>query len=221
MSNTQKNIIHVQERIEMGKKASKLRKSGQTLANVFGEGEPSLAVSISKSHLLRFLKTVGESTLIYLSLEDKKKEIPVLIEEIQHNSLTGEPIHISFKRVNLKEKVQAEVPVEMIGEVVIPGANVFLIKDMLEVEALPADLPENITLDISGLTEVGQSLHLSDAKYDRDKVTVILTEEELEEPLVIVQEVKEEVEEAPVEEVVEGATPTEESPAGESSEAVE
>lgn len=206
MSNTQKHVLHVQDRIEMGKKASKMRKSGQIPANIFGEGSPSLAVSMSKSSAIKFLNTAGESGLVYLSLESQKKEIPVLIEEIQHNGLTGDPLHISFKRVNLKEKVQAEVPVEIIGEVNIPDANIILTQDTLEVEALPADLPEKITVDISGLTEVGQSLHLADAQYDREKVMVILTEEELEAPLVIVQEVKEEVEVAP-EETTEGETP--------------
>jgi hypothetical protein len=50
--------------------------------------------------------------------------------------------------------VQSEVPVEMMGEVSIPGANVILVKDVLEVEALPTDLPEQITIDISGILKL-------------------------------------------------------------------
>jgi large subunit ribosomal protein L25 len=126
-----------------------------------------------------------------------------LIEEIQYNAVNEEPLHISFKRVNLKEKVVQEVPVEMIGEADIPGATILLTKDVLEVEALPADLPESIVLDISVLKEVDQTLHLSDAQYDRSKVTVLLSEEELESPLVLVQKHAEEVVEEETTEVTE------------------
>lgn len=198
MSASQKHLLHVSNRIVMGQKVSQLRKTGQTIANIFGEETPSQAISLNRSVVLKYLKAEGDSGLVYLVAEDKI-ETPVLIEEIQYDAVTSEPLHISFKRVNLKEKVQSEVPVELIGEVSIPGANVILVKDVLEVEALPTDLPEQISIDISGLTEIGQSLNLSNAIYDRDKVTVLLSEESLDEPLVIVQEVKEEVEEVPVE----------------------
>lgn len=198
MSASQKHLLHVSNRIEMGRKASQLRKTGQTVANIFGEDAPSQAISLNRGNVLKYLKAEGDSGLVYLVAEDKS-ETPVLIEEIQYDAVSSEPLHISFKRVNLKEKVQSEVPVEMIGEVSIPGANIILVKDVLEVEALPTDLPEQISIDISGLSEIGQSLNLSNAVYDRDKVTVLLSEESIDEPLVIVQEVKEEVEEVPVE----------------------
>lgn len=201
MTNSQKHSLHTFQRSVVGKNVSKLRKRGQVPANIFGEEQSSKGVSINKSDLLRHLKAEGDSGLVYLTMEgDSAEEVPALIEEIQYNPVNEEPLHISFKRVNLKEKVQQEVPVEMIGEANIPGATIFLTRDVLEVEALPADLPESIILDISGLTEIDQSLRLSDAQFDREKVTVLLSEEELESPLVIVQELREEVEEAPAEE---------------------
>lgn len=196
--------MHVSVRTNVGKSVSKIRKEGLVPGNIFGEEMTSESISIGKSDLIRFLKSEGDSGLIYLIVgEDSKKEVPTLIEEIQYNSVNEEPLHISFKRVNLKEKVVQEVPVEMIGEADIPGATILLTKDVLEVEALPADLPESIILDISVLKEVDQTLHLKDAQYDREKVTVILSEEELESPLVLVQKHAEEVvEETP--EVAEG-----------------
>lgn len=202
MSASQKHQLHVSERNVRDQKASKLRRDGKTIANIYGEEKDSQAITIDRGEALRYLKSEGDSALVYLVAEDKK-ETPVLIEEIQYDPVTEEPIHIAFKRVNLKEKVTAEVPVEMTGEADIPSATVFLVKDMLEVEALPTDLPEAIVLDISGLEEIDQTLTLSDAQYDREKVTVLLSEEEQSEPLVIVQEIKEEVEEAP-EEAAEG-----------------
>lgn len=222
MTNSQKHSLHTSDRKVMGKTVSKLRKMGQVPGNIFGEEQASKSVSLNKSDLVRHLKSEGDSGLIYLVVEgDSKEEIPALIDEVQYNPVNEEPLHISFKRVNLKEKVQQEVPVEIVGEANIPGANIFLTRDVLEVEALPADLPESITVDISGLTEIGQSLHLSDAQYDRNKVKVLISEEEQESPLVLVQEVKEEVEEAPAEPAegeaapAEGAAPAAEAPAAE------
>jgi large subunit ribosomal protein L25 len=195
----------------MGKSVSNIRKVGQVPVNIFGQKMSSISASAGKSDLDRFLKSEGDSGLVYLILGDEKKEeIPTLIDEIQRKPVNEEVLHISFKRVDLKEKVQQEVAVEMIGEVNIPGATVLLTRDVLEVEALPAELPEKIIFDISGLTAVGQSLHLVDAQFDREKVKILLSEEELASPFVIVQEVKEEVvEEVLVEAAVEGATPGE------------
>jgi large subunit ribosomal protein L25 len=205
MPDKQKNQLHVSKRTIVGKRVSQVRLAGDIPANVFGEDHASQALSMRKKDTVRYLQAEGESGLLYLVDEDKK-ETPVLIDEIQTDPVSSQPIHISFKRVNLKEKVQSEVPVEMVGEADIPNATIFLVKDMLEVEALPTDLPESIVLDISGLTEIGQALHLADAKYDRAAVQVLLTEEELEEPLVIVQELKEEVEEVPADEAEGEAT---------------
>lgn len=215
MTKTQKNIIHVMMRDVMGKKVSKIRREGLVPGNIYGEEQESIMITLGKSDLVRFLKAEGDSGLIYLVLGEEKKETPALIEEIQYDTVLGDPLHISFKRVNLKEKVTQEVPVEMTGEVDIPGATVFLTRDVVEVEALPADLPESILLDISSLKEVGESLFLKDAQYDRDTVEVLLSEEELESPLVIVQAHVEEVEETPEDASEEGAEGESETPEAE------
>ena len=160
-------------------------------------------ISLEKKALIKMLGQVGETPLFYLKTE-KDEELPVLIDELQAHSLSGEPNHISFKRVNLLEKVSSEIPVELVGENSVSGAVVVLTQDSIEVEALPADLPEKFEVDISKLTEVGQSLSYLDLSFDKDKVKLLIEEEKLEEPVVLLQEVKEEVIEEPVVEVEEG-----------------
>jgi len=205
MTSSQKHRLHVSERQELGKKVSQLRKIGLIPANIFGGAEKPQAVSLKKTDINRFIATVGESTLVYLTFEGSQKEVPALIDELQIDPVTSELKHVALKRVRLDEKVRAEVPLELIGEALVRGGNILLVKDMLEVEALPADLPEKITLDITKLTEVGQTMTLADANFDSRKVIVLLSQEELTEPLVIVQEQKEEeVEEAPVQTEEEG-----------------
>jgi large subunit ribosomal protein L25 len=200
MTKSQKTVLHVAERQLTGKKVKQLRQKGLIPANVYGLGEGSEQIEVSAQIFSKLLREQGDTSLIYLQV-GTDKEVPTLIGEVQYDTMTDSPTHVTFKRVNLKVKVTAEIAVEMTGEFEVPNANATLTRNVLEVEALPADLPEVFEVDISGLTEVGQTIQVTDLNYDREKVTILLSEEELESPLVIVQEVKEEVEEAPAESV--------------------
>ncbi len=203
MTKSKNTILHVRPREAVGKNNNSMRKGGYIPANIYGLGQDSVAIELETAPIKKLLIEQGDNVLIYLQV-GADKQVPSLMTEIQYNNLTGVPIHISFKRVDLKQKVTVEIPVELVGEVDISDATVILTRNILEIEALPGDLPEKFEIDISGLTEVGQALHLSDIKYDKSKITVLLSEEEMEAPIVLVQEVKEIVEEEPT---------TEETPA--------
>ncbi len=196
MTKSQKTVLHVSPRVLSGKKSKQLRQKGLIPGNVYGLNEDSEQIELNVSNFNRIIAEQGDTTLLYLQV-GSDKEVPTLISEIQYDPIMGNPTHVAFKRVNLKVKVTAEIPVETVGTAEIAGATIVLTRNILEVEALPADLPEVFEVDISNLTEIGQTLHLSDVSYDREKVKVLLSEEELEAPIVLVQEVKEEVAEAP------------------------
>ncbi|HQM16188.1 MAG TPA: 50S ribosomal protein L25 [Candidatus Woesebacteria bacterium] len=183
------------------------------VANIYGPKIDSIPVQMDYKEFDNLYNQVGESTVAYLKLD--KKEYPVLIDEVQRNPVTDLPLHVVFRMVDLKEKITAAIPVEVIGEIDIPEAVLVVVKDEIEVEALPTDLPEKFELSVSGLTEIGQSLTLADLSYDRSKVTLVLDEDEEETaPVVLIQEVKEEVEEVePVETEIIGKAETEEAPA--------
>jgi large subunit ribosomal protein L25 len=86
-----------------------------------------------------------------------------------------------------------------------------MLHDVVEVEALPQDLPEKFEIDATQLTEVGQMVSYKDLQFDRSKVTLMIDEEQMDEPVVMVQEVKEEVEPEAAEgdAAAEGAAPAE------------
>lgn len=193
-------------------KLGALRAEGKLPANLFGLRQDSKAILLDSKVFSKHLAQEGDSALIYIEVDGS--EVPVLIDEVQKNPLTGDLLHVALKRVNLKEKIVSAVPVEMINDQEIKEAIVLLTLQEVEVEAYPADLPEAIVIDASTLTEVGQELRWDDiTSFDRSKVKIMLTEEELAQPVVLVQEVKEEVE--PESEVAEGeagaegAAPTE------------
>ncbi|HEX9817904.1 MAG TPA: 50S ribosomal protein L25 [Patescibacteria group bacterium] len=184
------------------KKPHQLRREGVVPANIFGGGQ-SQAIQIQATNFAKLYEQVGETGLVYLEIVGDKNQHPVLVEEVQTDPVSGELLHVSLKQVNLTEKIEAQVPVETIGEFDVTGGVLMVVKDEIQVEALPADLPEKFEIDISLLTEVGQMITYANLQYDKNKVSLILGEEGEEEPIILVQEQREEEpEEEP--EVIEG-----------------
>jgi large subunit ribosomal protein L25 len=207
---SEKIVFHVSTRDKVGtSNVSKIRKEGRVPGNIYGLKEDSRAIVVDYQGLRKLYDDQGDTGLIYLQVDENKKHVPVLISEMEISRLGNKIIHVSFKRVSLNVKIEAEVSVELIGETKIDQAIVSLIKDTVLVEAFPADLPEKFEIDVSVLTEVGQTITAADLEYDKSKVELILGEDEeaADVLMVNVQAVKEEVEveEAPEVEGEDGA----------------
>lgn len=181
-------------------RVKKLRKQGFLPANVYGLGKDSISITINATSFENLHDQVGDTGLVYLQVGETEKQLPVLIDEIQIDPISDHVLHVAFKQVDLKDKIKAEVPVEIVGEFDVAEAVLVTVKDSIEVEALPTDFPEKFEVDVSSLTEIGQSILLSDLEYDSKKIELTLGEEGFESPIVLVQELKEEVEEEVVEE---------------------
>ncbi len=167
--------------------------------NVYGLSEKSIAIIADYRGVKKLYDSQGDTGLIYLQIDDEKKQLPVLIDEVAYTKIGESILHISFKRVSLSVKIEAEIPVVMTGETKIDGAIVSLVKDFVLIEALPTDLLESFEVDISVLKEVGQSITLEDLNFDKSKISLVLNEGETPSDvmLVNVQELKEEVTEEP------------------------
>ena len=195
-SSAEKILFHVFSRSETGTvSAKKLRKQGKVIGNVYGLSMASEGVYMDKNAIKKLYASHGDTGLIYLQIGDSKKQVPVLIAEYETDPFGNEILHVAFRRVDLSDPIKADVSVYLIGEADIPEAVVSLVKDFITVEALPADLPDRFEIDISELSEVGQSISLADIKLDSSKVTLILDEDEKPEDitLVIVQAIAGEV----------------------------
>jgi large subunit ribosomal protein L25 len=198
INSSDKILFHVFSRDVSGTASSrKLRNQGKVVGNVFGLGTDSIGIFMDKQAIKKLYASHGDTGLIYLEVDDSKKQVPVLISEYETDPFGNEILHVAFRRVNLTDPIQAEISVYMVGEADIPESVVSLVKDSVEVEALPADLPDKFEIDISTLTEIGQTVSLADLVYDKSKVKLVLDEDE--DPsqilLVIVQEIAGEVEE--------------------------
>lgn len=206
-----KITLKADKRELQGRKVRRLRNDGLVPANLYGKGIESVSIQINEKILKGVINEAGETHII--DLEVGGKGHPVLVSNVQIHPLTGETLHVDFRQVNLKEKIEAAVPVELIGESPAEkaGNTVVIMIDEIEVEALPADLPEKFEIDATTLTEVDQVIYVKDLKVDTTKVQVITDAE----AIVIKVEApqKEEVIEAPVVETPEGETPAGEKPA--------
>ena len=146
-------------RTQVGKTVKILRKQGILPATIYGKDMKSLSVSFPTDAFLSLYKEVGVTGLIDMTVDGKI--YPVLVHSLQVHAVTDAPIHVEFHKVNLKEKIHAKVAVEHTGEspAIAQKLGVLLIiHDAIEVEALPTDLPEKLSVDISTLAEVGQDI---------------------------------------------------------------
>ena len=194
-----------------GRKVKKLRHQGLIPANVFGRGIKSQSISLNQKDFVSVYKQAGETSLIYLEIEGEKCPQPTLVANIEIHPLTQDLLHVDFHQVNLKEKVSASIPVEIVNEApaVKEGHTLTLLMDEVEVQALPTDLPDEIVVDVSGLVQAGDMVTVKQLSLDRSIVEIMVDEDE---PVVIIQEATQESDESEpeTEEVDESKSETEE-----------
>lgn len=156
-----KITLKSQKRELFGRKVNRLRKQGLIPANVFGNKINSYAVSVDNKEFTEVFKKSGETQIIDL---DGKS---VLVSNLQLDPVSGDIIHIDFRQVSLTEKIEAKIPVEVEGESPAEKQNLGTVVQQIheiEVEALPSDLPEKVTVDASALTEVDQAIFVKDLR---------------------------------------------------------
>lgn len=162
-----KVTLEVEKRKILGRKVKKLRREGFLPATIYGKKVDSVSVQVPLKEFEIVQHQVGETGVVDLALKGEEKSRPVLIKNIQVNSVTGQPIHADFHQVDLSEKITAAVPIVIIGEApAVKDKKGLLLTTLneVEVEALPTDLPENIEVDASGLSEVDQEVKVADLK---------------------------------------------------------
>ncbi|MEK7635976.1 MAG: 50S ribosomal protein L25 [Patescibacteria group bacterium] len=193
--------LTAQKREIFGKKASVLRKQGFVPAELYGHGLDNMHLMVPAKDFSKVFKEAGESTLIKLKINppDGGNEFNVLVHDFQKNHLTDEFSHIDFYSVRMDEKITTSVPLEFIGEApAVKEMGGILVKAMheVEIEALPADLPHHINVDISSIKEIGGSIFIKDLNFGKgvkilvEPETVVATVTELAKEEEIKPEVK-------------------------------
>ncbi len=190
-----------------GKKVATLRRAGQLPAVVYGHGTESEPVTVDAHAFDLLRRHVGASTLVDLAVDGKKTR-PVIVHAIQVDVLTRRPIHLDLFAVRMTEELTVEV--QLVGVGVAPatesGGTLVHPVQSVKVRALPDNLPEKLTYDLSVLTDYDATVTVADIVVPKD-VTIQADATE-----VIARVLAPRVEEVAVE-GVEGAEGAEEAPA--------
>jgi len=146
---------------EGSRTARRLRRSGEVPGVIYGgDGEPS-HFSVD-ARILR--NTLARSGAILDISVDGGKSSPVLVKDLQRHPVRGEIMHVDFIRVNMNETIQTTVVLELVGGDDAPGVAEGGVLSQetreLNIEALPGDIPDAISHDVSGM-QLNETLTLS------------------------------------------------------------
>jgi large subunit ribosomal protein L25 len=159
-------VIKANSRDIYGKKLASNRKNGQVPGVVYGNQKENQSVFVDGHDFTRAFMHAGHSTIVELKVEGGASE-NVLIHDIDSDPITNEIRHVDFYRVNMNKAIRTEVPLHFVGEapaVFQQEGSLFKNIEEVEVETLPANLPPQIDVDISGLDDFTKTIHVSDLK---------------------------------------------------------
>lgn len=210
-------VLMAEPREIHGKKVKRLRREGLVPGVVYGPVlDETISVSVNERVFRKFYMAHGHSTIFTLKWAGGSQ--PVLVREVQVDPVRQDMLHIDFFAPNMTVTLRQSVPIALHGEPeqLEEGGVLQHALNEIEVEALPSDLPSEIGVDISGLTAIGDSLHVRDIEAPEN--VEIVTDPDTTVASVIHMAVEEEPE---VEEEVEGEEGEEAAEGEEAEEAAE
>jgi large subunit ribosomal protein L25 len=162
-----------------GKKVSQLRREGKLPAILYGHSINPTPITLDAKEATSILANLSSSSLVTIDLEGEKHS--ALVRDKARNFIRGNLLHVDFQVVSLNEKVKANVTIEQIG--VSPAIKEYsgvVVTELfaVEVESLPADLPEKFVIDLSSLKEIGDAIYVKDLIIP-ENVQVLHNQEDL------------------------------------------
>ncbi len=169
-----------------------IRKEGDIPAVFYGAGKESTPITIEKKRFIKVFEEAGESTVI--TLKTPSGELTALIHDVDLDPVFGTPIHADFYIVAKDRKVEVPVPLTFTGVAPAEKLGGVTVKVLHEitVEALPANLPHDITVDLTQLTAMDSVITVADLKlgngvavvgHQGDEVIAAVTAQAADEPV--------------------------------------
>jgi large subunit ribosomal protein L25 len=167
-----------------GKQVKALRREGRLPAVMYGHNVEPITISMDAHDASLMLAGLSSSTILTIDLEGE--EHAVLVREKQRDYIKNRLVHVDFQVVSLTEKIRASVSIDVHGTApAVSNFDAVVVTNVTSVmvEALPRDLPERLIVDISGLENIGDAIHVRDLKVsdkvailaDLDEVVVVMT----------------------------------------------
>jgi large subunit ribosomal protein L25 len=157
-------ILKAEPREIIGKKVKTLRQAGLIPAVLYGKNFDNLSLTLDKAAFEKVFKEAGSSTLVNLETTGQEK-VKVLVHEPQRDPVTDQIIHVDLYKVNMKQEIRTEIPLEFVGTsaaVEDLEGNLITSKDSLDVECLPDKLVSQIEVDITVLKTFDDLIKVGD-----------------------------------------------------------
>lgn len=162
MSNSAQLKASVRERVGKGA-ARAVRREGKVPAVIYGDNKAPVTISLDFNEILKELNSGHFLSTVY-DIEVDGNTSQVLARDCQVDPLKDLPVHVDFLRVGKGTVVSVQVPVNFINEEEAPGLKeggvLNVVRHELELTCSPAKIPDEIEIDLSGLT-IGDSIHIS------------------------------------------------------------
>jgi len=159
---SKRSTLKVAPREDFGSRASRrMRREGLVPGVVYSGGSEATAFQVGEREIRSIL---SEGAALFDLEVEGSKAVPVVIKDAQHHPVRGSFQHLDLMQVNLNEAIQAEVAIELEGVETAPGVKgggvLEHVTREITVEALPADIPDNLVVDVSAM-EVNDTLSLA------------------------------------------------------------
>jgi large subunit ribosomal protein L25 len=165
----------LEPRTTTGKKVKRLRQAGTIPVHLYGSGIASRTLQCQRPTLVRVLTLAGGNTPVTVTIEGDDDEHLAFVREVQWDPIRGDLVHVDFLRTEATQRVSAEVPVTLTGD--SPGArlaNGTVVQQLrsVVVEALPLDMPAELVVDLSALTEPDGVVRAGDMALPEDTTLI-------------------------------------------------
>jgi large subunit ribosomal protein L25 len=139
-----------------------IRKAGKIPAVYYGRGQEATSITVDKIPFTKAYGDAGESTII--TLKTPKGSLDALIHDVDLDPVLGVPVHADFYIVAKDHEIEVDVPIEYTG--IAPaeklGGIVMKVMHEIAIKALPANLPSEIVVDLSKLTDMDSHITIAD-----------------------------------------------------------
>jgi large subunit ribosomal protein L25 len=158
----QQVTLTVEPRSKTGKGFNHRLRLDETVPGVFYTRTENIPVQIKEMPLRKAFSQVGQSQILNVQVGDGEAK-PSIIKAIQFHPVKNRILHVDFYGVDLTKTLRVSVPVTVLGKSKgeAEGGVLELIRDHLEVECLPGDIPDKLTVDVTPLV-IGQSIQVAD-----------------------------------------------------------
>lgn len=196
-------VLYASKREVIGKKVKTVRGEGGIPAIIYGQGMQPIPITLNYREASRIIPFITSSQLVVIEIDGERHT--TLIRERQRHPVKDILLHTDFMVVSMTEKLRTDIVIILVGEApAVKEFNGALVtgQESLEVECLPQYLPDRISVDISMLNEIGDTIYTRDIELPPE-IEVLTSPDEMV-VLVASQVVEEEPEEELEEEIEEG-----------------